>query len=341
MNVQLRALFTGLTIATFMTTSSIIAAEDKYYPETPDPFMGNWQGRWNAEEDVDPDIAANVYPVGGGAYRVVLKSKHDMRCPPKLDVTVKPSGGKLSFKERTWFGEISGDQFTGGRGEKARFEMRRVELASPALGAKPSNPAKAVVLFDGTNLDLWKSGNDKKPEAGWTVLGDGGMMVKPGTGDIETKRNFGSCRLHIEFRTPLMADSEGQARSNSGVFLQGVYEIQVLDSYGLEGYYDDCGGLYKLSAPLVNACRPPGQWQSYDVDYTAPVFDAAGKLLSFGRMTVHQNGVLIQQDVELKWVTAWKEEERLVAPPSKPGPIRLQDHGNYVQFRNIWIEPAD
>ena len=334
------AALAGLTLA-FQSamTDAYAADEDKYFPETADPYMGNWQGRWNAEEDVDPDLAANVYPVSGGAYRIVLKAKHDMRCPPKLDITVKPAGGKLTIDDRTWFGEISGDKFIGGRGDKARFEMRRVELASPTLGLKA--PATATVLFDGSNLDAWKSGNDKKPEAGWTLMGDGSMMVKPGTGDLETKQHFGSCRLHIEFRTPLMAAATGQARANSGVFLQGVYEIQVLDSYGLEGYYDECGGLYKLSAPLVNACRPPGQWQTYDIDYAAPQFAGDGKLAAFGRMTVHHNGVLIQDDVELKWITAWKEVERLAPPPSKPGPIRLQDHGNYVQFRNIWIEARD
>jgi hypothetical protein len=262
-----------------------------------------------------------------------------MRCPPKLDLTVKPSSGKLAFKDRSWFGEISGGKFTGGRGDKARFEMSRVELASPTLGLKP--PASAQVLFDGSNLDAWTSEGKTKPVAGWTLIGGGAMVVETGTGDIFTKESFGSCKLHIEFRTPLMANATGQARANSGVFLQGVYEVQVLDSFGLEGYYDECGGLYKLAAPLVNACRPPGQWQTYDIDDTAPRFGANGTLEAYGRMTVHQNGVLIQDDVELKWITAWTEEERLAPPPSKPGPIRLQDHGNYVQFRNIWIEPRD
>lgn len=334
--------FTGLLLVMGWGTVDAFAAGDleKYFPSSHDPFMGNWQGRWNAAEDVDPDIAANVYPLGGDVYRIVLKAKHDMRCPPKLDVTAKPSRGALEFESGGWFGEIRGGTFNGGRGDKARFEMKRVELASPTLGAKPDS-GRAIVLFDGSNLDQWTSGDAAKPEAGWTLLGDGSMMVNPKAGDIQTKQSFKSCRLHIEFRTPLMAESRGQARSNSGVFLQGVYEVQVLDSFGLEGYYDECGGLYKLAAPLVNACRPPLQWQTYDIEYTAPAVDASGKVTALGRMTVYQNGVLIQDDVELKWITAWTEKERLAPPPTAPGPIRLQDHGNYVQYRNIWIEPLD
>jgi len=341
---MVRKLRSALVIAMVTVLASEANSADdpsKYYPSTVDPFMGNWQGRWNAEEDVDPDIAANVYPLGGDEYRIILKAKHDMRCPPKLDITVKPARGKISFKEGSWFGEISGDTFNGGRGDKARFEMKRVELASPALGAKPKDSSKAIILFDGTNLDKWTSGDEKKPEAGWTILSDGAMMVKPGSGDIQTKEKFKSCHLHVEFRTPLMPAARGQARSNSGVFLQGVYEVQVLDSYGLEGYYDEAGGLYKLAAPLVNACRPPLQWQTYDIDYTAPAVDGNGKVTAFGRITVHQNGVLIQDDVELKWITAWTEKERKGPPPTEPGPIRLQDHGNYVQYRNIWIEPRN
>lgn len=308
------------------------------FPAEADPFMGNWVGRWNKEEDVDPDIAANVYPLGGDQYQVILKAKHDIRCPPKLEVVVKPDRGKLSFKRDDWFGEIAGDVFSGGHGPKARFEMHRAELASPTLGLKPEYPDRAIVLFDGNSIDAWKADNPKKPDATWTILPGGILMVKSGTGDLITKQNFGSCRLHVEFRTPLMPAARGQGRGNSGVFLQDVYEVQVLDSYGLEGYYDECGGLYKLAAPLVNACRPPLQWQSYDIVYTAPKVDTSGKVIAFGRMTVHQNGVLIQKDTELTWITAWTEKARLGPPPSVPGPIRLQDHGNYVQYRNIWLE---
>ncbi len=315
-------------------------AVEKFFPVQADPFMGNWVGRWNKEEEVDPDIAANVYPLGGDQFRIVLKAKHDMRCPPKLDITVKPEGGALRFKQDDWFGEISGDTFKGGHGPKARFEMRRAELASPTLGLKPEHPDRAKVLFDGISTEAWKADSAKKPDGMWTVLPDGVLMVKPGTGDLITKEKFGSCRLHIEFRTPLMPTLRGQGRGNSGVFFQDVYEVQVLDSYGLEGYYDESGGLYKLAAPLVNACRPPGQWQTYDIDYTAPKVDAAGKVVAFGRMTVHQNGVLVQKDTELTWITAWTEKGRLEPPPAKPGPIRLQDHGNYIQYRNIWIEES-
>lgn len=111
----------------------------------------------------------------------------------------------------------------------------------------------------------------------------------------------------------------------------------MLDSFGLEGYYNECGGLYKVAAPLVNACLPPLEWQTYDITYRAPRYDDAGKLVENPRITVYQNGVLIQKDTEIPWITAWKEVERLAPPPKDAGPIKLQGHGNYVQYRNIWV----
>jgi hypothetical protein len=309
----------------------------KVFPAQPDPLMGNYEGRWSASVDVDPEAAAQIIPLGSDQYQIILKAKHDMRCPPKLDVTVKASRGALEFKKDKWYGVVKDGVLTGGNGDKDKFELKKVELASPDLGKQPVDPAKAIILFDGKNLDAWQG--DKGKPAAWTVLPDGAFMIKPGTGDIETKQKFKDCRLHIEFRLPYMPAARGQQRGNSGVFLQGIYEVQVLDTFGLEGYTDECGGLYKLSAPRVNACRPPLQWQSYDIEYHAPVHDAAGKLLTNGRITVYQNGKLIQKDEELLWITGWKESDRQTPAPKDAAPIRLQDHGNYVQYRNVWIEP--
>jgi len=312
-------------------------AAAKAFPATPDALMGNYEGRWNAAVDVDPEAAAQIIALGGDEYQIILKAKHDMRCPPKLVTTVKAAKGALEFKQDSWYGVVRDRVFSGGQGSKEKFELKKVELTSPDLGKQPVDLSKSVILFDGKNLDAWQTAKGKP--AAWTVLPDGAFMIKPGTGDIETKQKFKDCRLHIEFRLPFMPTARGQSRGNSGVFLQGIYEVQVLDSFGLEGYTDECGGLYKLSAPRVNACRPPLQWQSYDIEYHAPAFDSAGKLTANGRITVYQNGKLIQQDEELLWITAWTETERKGPAPKDAGPIRLQDHGNYIQYRNVWIEP--
>ncbi len=191
-------------------------------------------------------------------------------------------------------------------------------------------PADAVVLFDGKDLSGWTQVGSDKPAA-WKV--ENGYMEVNGTGNITTKRSFGDCQLHVEFRLPLMADAKGQARANSGVYLQGLYEVQVLDSYGLDSKSDDCGGIYKVAAPLVNACRPPEQWQSYDVIFHAPKFDAQGKKTAAGRLTVYQNGVLIQDNVEMPDPTT----AAMPFDPKTAEPLMLQDHGCKVRYRNIWM----
>lgn len=307
----------------------------KFFPAEPDPYMGNYEGRWDDSVDVDPEAAAQVIPLGNDQYEIIIKAKHDMRCPPKFQAIAKLSGRSIKWKQDDWTLELRDGNISGTH-DDAKLEMKKVELASPTLGAQPSDPANAVVLFDGKNLDAWE-GSKGKP-AGWTVLPDGSFMVKPGTGEIISKQKFKSVKLHLEFRLPYMPDARGQSRGNSGLFFQDNYEIQILDSFGLEGYTDECGGLYKLSAPRVNACRPPLQWQTYDVEYHAPKFDAAGKLTAHGRITAYQNGKLIQKDEELLWITGWKEKDRMAPAPKDPGSIRLQDHGNYIQFRNIWLE---
>jgi hypothetical protein len=195
-------------------------------------------------------------------------------------------------------------------------------------------PSDAIVLFDGEDLSQWKSDKDGGP-AKWEVK-DGAATVN-GTGYISTKQSFGDCQLHIEWATPAVVKGEGQGRGNSGVYLQGRYEIQILDSYINKTYYDgQAGAVYKEYAPLVNVCRKPGEWQAYDIIYHAPRFDDAGKLLKPGRVTVLQNGVLIQDNVEIKGPTGAAGEPKYTAHPLKQ-PLTLQDHHNPVRFRNIWI----
>lgn len=191
-------------------------------------------------------------------------------------------------------------------------------------------PSDAIVLFDGKDLSGWVQAGSDKP-AGWKV-GSGYAEVN-GTGSIMTKREFADYQLHVEFWLPLMADASGQARANSGVYMHGRYEVQVLDSYGLKSQSNDCGGIYGVGAALVNACRPPEQWQSYDIVFHAPTLDAQGKKLTNARMTVLQNGVLIQDNVEVPGPTtaAISSDDRAV------GPVMLQDHGCPVRYRNIWL----
>ncbi len=196
-------------------------------------------------------------------------------------------------------------------------------------------PSDAVVLFDGKDLSQWAS-MDGSPTK-W-IMGNGYMECVRGSGYIRTLRNFGDCQLHVEWATPVPAQGEGQGRGNSGVFFGfDRYEIQVLDSYQNTTYADgSAGSIYGQYPPLVNVCRPPGRWQTYDILYTAPRFDSAGKLLTPARFTIFQNGVLIQNNVAATGPTSWLERAPYEPHPEKQ-PIALQDHGNPVRFRNIWV----
>lgn len=194
-------------------------------------------------------------------------------------------------------------------------------------------PSDAIILFDGTNLDEWT--NNDGAAAGWKV-GDGAMTVVKGTGVIKTKRNFGSVQLHIEWRSPAVVESEGQGRGNSGVFLNGIYEVQVLDSYNNRTYSNgQAASIYKQHMPLVNACRPPGEWQTYDIIYKQPQFNKDGVKVQSGTLTVIQNGILVQNNIEIKGTTPY------IGLPKNPshgdGPLILQDHSNPVSYRNVWV----
>jgi hypothetical protein len=194
-------------------------------------------------------------------------------------------------------------------------------------------PEGALVLFDGSNLDAWER-RDGKGKATWKLIGDGSMEVRGG--DIVTRQKFdGSFRLHVEFRVPYMPNARGQGRGNSGVYLQGRYEVQVLDSYGLESKNNDCGAIYEVAAPRVNACKAPTVWQSYDITFHAPRCEN-GKKVEPARVTVVHNGVLIHDDVK---IPVDYTRAGMPGDPCTPGPILLQDHGNPVQYRNIWLLP--
>jgi hypothetical protein len=203
-------------------------------------------------------------------------------------------------------------------GPDIKVTLKKESRTSPTLGAKP--PAGAVVLFDGQGVNRFPNSKiDEKLQA----LQEG----------ITSEDTFHDCSLHIEFMLPFMPEARGQGRGNSGLYLQGRYEVQMLDSFALDGKDNECGGLYKIASPRINMCLPPLTWQTYDVDFTAAKYDETGQKLVNAKITVKHNGVLIHENQELPGPTAaarFKED-------AIPGPLYLQNHGNPVRYRNIWV----
>ncbi|MBN1852429.1 MAG: DUF1080 domain-containing protein [Pirellulales bacterium] len=219
----------------------------------------------------------------------------------EAEVTLNISGGKLVVIG-PWADELG--------------TLKKVGRKSTTLGMKP--PQGASLLFDGTTADHFKDGR----------MSEDGLLMEGCT----SKQKFGNSKCHIEFRTPFMPKDRGQGRGNSGCYYQGRYEIQILDSFGLEGKDNECGGIYTVAAPKVNMCYPPLAWQTYDIDLTAAVFED-GKKVKNARITIRHNGIVIHKDLELPDVTPGN----VIPEGPEPGPIFLQDHGNPVRFRNIWV----
>ena len=294
-------------------------------------------------------MVAQVIALGKGQYRANLNGEFNYDWPPLVALDGKLENATVQFSGR---GEAQGivldvkaaieaDKFTGkfeGRDEYGQdisgsFEMEKVIRLSATLRAKP--PAGAIVLFNGKNFDQWQHVRKKQgaDSVQWKLLKGGAMEIKPGAGSIITRKKFTDVKLHVEFRTPFMPEARGQGRGNSGVYLQGRYEVQVLDSYGLEGKDNECGGIYKVGPPLVNMCAPPTQWQTYDITFRAARFNENGERTSEPTLTVLHNGVEIHHQIKASKPTT-------AAPDSSqagPGGIYLQDHGNKVQYRNIWL----
>lgn len=212
-------------------------------------------------------------------------------------------------------------------------------VVKPAPPAPPvAAPADAIVLFDGTTLAKW-SGVDSGP-ARWRIV-DGAFEVVAGTGTLLTREAFGDVQVHVEWMAPNPPRGTDQDRGNSGVFLMGKYELQVLDSYNNATYPDgQAGSIYGQFPPLVNASRPPGEWQTYDIVFHRPHFDAAGKLVSPARFTVLHNGILVQDNIELVGPTSNQRRAPYEAHADRL-PISLQDHGHPVRFRNVWARKLE
>lgn len=315
----------ALTLAVLLTASAVAQTYDDPAKTDDDfPFVGEYVGttvdgaKWGVQVIAlgDGKFRGVAYPgglpgdgySGGEIHQVdgVRDGKHVVFKSDNLTSTV--ADGVISVRNND--------------GEEGA-SLKRVERKSPTLEAKP--PAGAVVLFDGKNADAWVSAKDNKSKAAITK---DGLLVA----GANSKETFGDCMLHVEFRLPYMPKATGQGRGNSGVYLQGRYEVQVLDSFGLSGENNECGGIYSIRKPDVNMCLPPLVWQTYDIDFTAARFDAAGKKTANARMTVKHNGVVIHDNVEVPKTTT--------AAPNKEGPepgfLHLQDHGNPVRYRNVW-----
>jgi hypothetical protein len=218
-----------------------------------------------------------------------------------------------------------------------RPQPATVNPGSPSTAEQPGKPpSDAIMLFNGTDLSQWR--NAKGEPAGWKVE-NGTLAVVPKSGDIFTTQEFGDIQLHLEWSEPLPATGEGQGRGNSGIFFMGRYEVQVLDCFDNKTYPDgQTGSIYGMHPPLVNACRPPGEWQTYDIIWIAPRFTKDDNLESPAYVTVIQNGVVVQSHNDFLGISG-----HMILPKYSPhpptGPLKLQEHGNPVRFRNIWVRP--
>ena len=226
--------------------------------------------------------------------------------------------------------------------DQNRPQPKRVEPGTFSSATQPGTPpSDAIILFDGTAASLEKWEADTKADAPrapskWIVK-DGAMECVPKSGYVRTKEQFGDCQLHVEWAAPKNVQGDSQGRGNSGVFFMGLYELQVLDSYNNPTYVNgQAGSIYKQHPPLVNASRPPGEWQTYEAIFIAPRFAADGTLLSPARLTVLHNGVLVQHDAIVRGTTVWRGEPKYI-PHAAKLPLMLQDHRNPIAFRNIWI----
>ncbi|MDP6446594.1 MAG: DUF1080 domain-containing protein [Pirellulaceae bacterium] len=284
-------------------------------------FQGEFSGEIGEEK---AKLGVQVIALGEGNFRAVgylggLPGDGWDTTKEKIITDGKLVGDSVEFKRERGTGIVQGGKFILRNKEGVDVAtLDRIERKSPTLGAKP--PKNAVVLFDGKSADNFKGGRL-----------DGKLLMQ----GVTSKQTFGSHTIHVEFRLPYQPQDRGQGRGNSGIYVQGRYEIQMLDSFGLDGKQNECGGLYSVKDPDVNMCLPPLAWQTYDIEYTAATFDEAGKLKAHPRVTVKHNGVVIHNDVELPG------NRSTTAAPSKPGPkagpVFLQDHGCPVRYRNIWV----
>ncbi len=285
-------------------------------------IQGEYTG--SVETDTGPDSrGVQIIALGDGKFRAVAfhgglpGAGWDKQPTHSTDGEMKDGVAIFKSDDSAITGEVKDGLIAIKDGEgKVHATLKKVCRESPTLGAKP--PAGAVVLFDGTTPDHFEGGR---------MTPDGLLME-----GVTSKQKFQSFTLHLEFRTPFQPWARGQGRGNSGFYAQGRYEVQILDSFGLPGENNECGGIYGIRKPDVNMCLPPLAWQTYDVDYTAAEYQD-GKKVNDARMTVRHNGVVIHENVALPHATTAAP----VKDGPESGPIYLQNHGNPLRFRNIWL----
>ncbi len=313
----------SLFLAFVVGISSLVAAPDESKTwtdsdvarrEDPDFVI---QGEYRNET-----MGAQVVALGGGKFEVyVLEGGLPGTGwePGKSRIQLKGEKGQFGDAASKTTATLKNAVLTVMKADGTKQELKRIERQSPTLQALP--PSNAIVL----SADKWENAKEE----------NGLLMANAST----TRSRFGSYTLHLEFRTPYKPYARGQKRGNSGVYHSGRWETQVLDSFGLTGEQNECGGLYSIAKPRLNMCLPPLTWQTYDVEFTAAKFDAAGTRTAWPRLTVRLNGVVIHENVELN--KDFTTSAPLSTPLTSPeGPIHLQQHDNPVAFRNIWIVPA-
>lgn len=321
---QSAALLVGIVLSIVSASPSLAKGPSYTDPAKADADFA-YQGEYAGEIDRDNAkvrFGVQVIALGGGKFRAVALHGglpgDGWDGKEKIEADGELQDGAVVFKAGEGVGSIRDGQLTITHNGESVAKFTKVERKSPSLASAP--PAGATVLFDGKNADAWQGGRV-----------DDGLLAQGTT----SKATFGSHTLHIEFRLPYEPEERGQGRGNSGIYLQGRYEVQMLDSFGLAGEHNECGGIYTVKKPEVNMCFPPLAWQTYDIEYVAAKYDAAGKLVASPRVTVSHNGVLIHKDVELPG------ERNTTAAPLGPGkeagPVYLQDHGNPVRYRNVWV----
>ena len=326
----------AMALAVVLTMVSVVSIQAQDKKEWIDPaeaakvldyqIQGEYVGDF-IEDGEKTKIGLQIIAMGAGNFRAVsftggLPGAGWKRGDKTeyVDGTLNDRGQvvfKLEDGEGTAVATIKDGKLIATEGDALIARVEKVHRKSPTLGAKP--PKGAVVLFDGSEKS---AGNWVR---GQVVLGD---LLRH---DVETKEKFQDHSLHLEFRTPFMPHARGQGRGNSGMYVQGRYECQILDSFGLEGKNNECGGIYSIAEPIVNMALPPLVWQTYDVDFTSARFNDTGKKIQNARVTIKHNGVVIHDDLELTHGTPGKHKEGPTADI-----LYLQGHGNPVVFRNVW-----
>lgn len=324
----MRLILTALLLATVVHAQQPAAPKPKAYTDpaqTDEDFA--IQGEYIGEID-GKSYGVQIWAQGGGKFEAVSRLGGLPGAGWDGDrSTITPVVGTRAAGEKTAAftspdgtikAEVNGASILVNNADGLKImELNRTNRESPTLGSPP--PEKAVVLFDGKEVNRFPH---SRVDENIGALMEG----------ITSEDTFGDCSLHVEFLLPYMPDARGQGRGNSGLYLQGRYEVQMLDSFALEGKDNECGGLYKIAAPKVNMCLPPLTWQTYDIDFTAAKYDAGGQKSANAKITIKHNGVVIHENQELPGATTSAPNKE--APT--PGPVYLQNHGNPVRYRNIW-----